>query len=188
MLERMTNDWSPTDMEGVLRRSVEFHGDLRGSFGELWRASWTGDLGEEFTQANLSKSRAGTLRGLHFHRRQTDLWVILEGRAHVVLVDIRPHLAAHVDESPEHFAEVLEPGGSLIIPPGVAHGFWALEDVSLLYLVTNEYDGTDEGDLAWNDPLVAARWPGGEPLLSERDQRAPSLAETLRLSAGGEAP
>ncbi len=86
-------NWLPTPIEGVLTRTVAFNSDDRGAFGELWRDSWTAGLDLEFTQANLSVSSAGVLRGLHFHERQTDLWVVLEGRALVALVDLRPCIA-----------------------------------------------------------------------------------------------
>ncbi len=81
--------WQSTLIESVLTRSVTFSSDGRGAFGELWRNSWTAGLDLRFTQANLSISRSGVLRGLHFHERQTDLWVVLEGRAFVALVDLR---------------------------------------------------------------------------------------------------
>ena len=175
----MNSGWSETPIGGVLRRSVAFHTDGRGAFGEAWRDSWTQDLGERYVQANLSMSEAGVLRGLHFHHRQTDLWVVLEGRAHVALVDIRPLMTA-AKARPQHLAEVFEPGDTVLIPPGVAHGFWALDDLRLLYLVTNEYDGTDELGFAWDDPSAAVKWPAGAPVLSERDANAQSLEEALR--------
>jgi len=80
---------------------------------------------------------------------------------------------------------------TVTIPAGVAHGFLALEPLELLYLVTNEYDGSDELGFAWDDPLAAVPWPavaatpGGRPILSGRDAAAPSLeALVARLRAG----
>ena len=77
------------------------------------------------------------------------------------------------------------------IPTGVAHGFLALEPLQLIYLVTNEYDGSDELGFAWDDPLAAVSWPAiagttdGLPILSERDQSNPSLLDLVaRLRAG----
>ena len=174
--------WQSTLIESVLTRSVTFSSDGRGAFGELWRNSWTAGLDLRFTQANLSISRSGVLRGLHFHERQTDLWVVLEGRAFVALVDLR--LATVRDGTPstrvESMTVELQAGGSLLIPPGVAHGFLAVDPVRLLYMVTNEYDGTDEHGFAWNDPLVALNWPTDAPTLSTRDATAQSLADVLR--------
>ena len=178
----MAHDWLPTALLGVMRRSVQMHDDVRGSFGEIWRASSTATLtAESFVQANLSRSEEGVLRGVHFHLRQKDMWVVLEGRAHVCLVDLRDRLAGG-STPPLAVAEVYEPGDAVLIPEGVAHGFWALDPVSLLYLVTNEYDGTDEHGFAWNDPDAAAEWPAGVPTLSERDAAAPSLAEAIEAA------
>ncbi|HEY6013838.1 MAG TPA: dTDP-4-dehydrorhamnose 3,5-epimerase family protein, partial [Candidatus Limnocylindrales bacterium] len=75
--------------------------------------------------------------------------------------------------------------GTVVIPTGVAHGFLALEPLELLYLVTNEYDGTDELGFAWDDPVVGVAWPevqgtpGGRPITSERDASNPTLAELV---------
>lgn len=162
-----------------MRRTVALHEDVRGSFAELWRASWTDPLSSRpFVQANLSRSAAGVLRGLHFHMRQTDLWIVVEGRAHVTLVDIRPRLRG-ASGTAVTFSEEVGRGDAILIPEGVAHGFWALEPLELVYLVTNEYDESDELGFAWNDPDVAAEWPAGEPLMSSRDGLAPPLAEAL---------
>jgi dTDP-4-dehydrorhamnose 3,5-epimerase len=71
------------------------------------------------------------------------------------------------------------------IPTGVAHGFLALEPLQLLYLVTNEYDGSDELGFAWDDPAVGVQWPSvggtpdGRPILSDRDRSNPTLAELV---------
>jgi len=74
---------------------------------------------------------------------------------------------------------------SVTIPPGVAHGFLALEQLELVYLVSNEFDGTDELGFAWDDPAVDVPWPtlvvtdDGRPITSERDAANPSLADLL---------
>jgi dTDP-4-dehydrorhamnose 3,5-epimerase len=143
-----------------------------------------------FTQANLSTSSAGVLRGLHLHRRQLDHWIVIEGRALVALVDVRP-LMAGTAERP--LVEVREApvDSTVTIPAGVAHGFLALEPLELVYLVTNEFDGSDELGFAWDDPLAAIPWPAvagtrdGRPILSDRDRSNPSLGELVaRLRAG----
>ncbi len=170
------------DMPGVMRRTVQMRADGRGSFGEVWRASSTTPLkAGAFVQANLSRSERDVVRGVHFHLRQKDMWVVLEGRAHVCLVDLRDSLAGG-STPPPAVAETYQPGDAVLIPEGVAHGFWALEPLSLLYLVTNEYDGTDEHGFAWNDPDAGAEWPAGVPTLSERDAAAPSLAEAIAIA------
>jgi dTDP-4-dehydrorhamnose 3,5-epimerase len=159
------------------------HADSRGSFRELWRAS-TFSAGEEpsFVQANLSSSAAGVLRGLHYHERQLDYWVVAAGRALVALVDVRPVIERRGPPAVE--TRELAADDWVVIPAGVAHGFLALEALDLLYLVTNEFDGTDELGFAWDDPAVAVPWPtvptpDGRPILSERDQSNPTLAELV---------
>ncbi len=171
----MTDHWTRAAIDGVLRSTTAFHSDERGSLGEVWRDSWTRDLGTTFVQANLSISRAGVLRGLHFHQRQTDLWVLLEGKAQVALVDLRDASTGEVPSTSFDFGV----GDAVLIPVGVAHGFLALADVKLLYIVSAEYDGTDERGFAWNDSRAAIRWQAGEPILSARDAAAPSLDELL---------
>ncbi|HYM82937.1 MAG TPA: dTDP-4-dehydrorhamnose 3,5-epimerase family protein, partial [Candidatus Dormibacteraeota bacterium] len=182
-------------LPGVRLGRLVRHPDERGSFREVWRAGWYGSLDDAegglarrrlaepaFVQANVSVSEPWVLRGLHLHRRQLDHWVVLDGRAFVALVDARPMLAGGgrpVVETHELAAD--DWAG---IPPGVAHGFLALEPLTLLYVVTNEYDGTDELGFAWDDPDAAVPWPpvptnDGRPRLSGRDEANPSLAELV---------
>jgi dTDP-4-dehydrorhamnose 3,5-epimerase len=182
-------------LAGVRFGSIVRHADSRGAFREVWRASAfpalspteTGaPVGSEprFVQANLSSSAAGVLRGVHYHRHQLDYWTVTAGRAFVALVDVRPL----VDGSgPRPIVETRELAADdwVIIPAGVAHGFLALEPLELLYLVTNEYDGADELGFAWDDPAVGVPWPAvpgtpdGRPILSDRDQSNPPLAELV---------
>jgi dTDP-4-dehydrorhamnose 3,5-epimerase len=157
--------------------------DQRGAFREVWRASVSAP--DRFVQANLSSSVAGVLRGLHLHERQLDRWLVVAGRAFVALVDVRPMLR-RVDPAsrPVVTSRVLERDDWVVIPSGVAHGFLALEPLELLYLVTNEYDGTDEHGFAWDDPEAAVAWPvldtvDGRPILSDRDLANPSLLELV---------
>jgi dTDP-4-dehydrorhamnose 3,5-epimerase len=175
-------DRDPSILPGVRYGTIERHADERGAFRELWRAS---DLpGIRFVQANLSSSAAGVLRGMHMHRRQDDLWIVADGRAFVALVDVRPLLdgsgPAAVVETHE-----LGPDDWVLIPTGVAHGFLALEPLELIYLVTNEYDGSDELGFAWDDPSAAVDWPvlagsvQGRPITSGRDAANPSLTELV---------
>ncbi len=190
-----TGQPEPSPVPGVRFGRLERHGDQRGAFREVWRASSFGRLGPEeagvapggearFVQANLSSSAAGVLRGLHYHRRQLDYWVVAAGRAFVALVDVRPLLAG---SSPRAAVETRELGADhwVVIPAGVAHGFLALEPLELLYLVTNEYDGSDELGFAWDDPAVGVPWPrlamttDGRPVLSERDRSNPALADLV---------
>jgi dTDP-4-dehydrorhamnose 3,5-epimerase len=192
---------SPSVVAGVRYGNLARHDDVRGSFRELWRESELGVLQPELTaedhgsaaratpqprfrQANLSRSAPGVLRGLHYHRRQLDYWVVVAGRAFVALVDVRP-LVGGRESRPVVETRVLEVDDWVVIPAGVAHGFLALDAIELLYLVTNEYDGTDELGFAWDDPEVAVPWPrldttvDGRPILSDRDRSNPPLADLL---------
>lgn len=188
----MSEDGAGSRLESVRYSRLNRLADRRGSFVEIWRASVTGDPSEadaglpdaRFVQANLSESAAGVLRGLHYHRRQLDYWTVVSGRALVALVDVRPVLR---DASAHAIVEMRELGTaeSVTIPAGVAHGFLALEPLQLLYLVTNEYDGSDELGFAWDDPAVGVTWPkvngtpDGRPILSDRDRSNPSLADLV---------
>ena len=151
----MSGDVMPSALPGVRYGTIARHGDSRGSFRELWRAESFPAV--TFVQANLSTSAAGVLRGLHLHRRQDDLWVVAEGLAHVALVDVRP--ALEWDGTPVVESRELGADDWVYIPTGVAHGFLAIEPLQLIYLVTNEYDGSDELGFAWDDPAVGVPWP-----------------------------
>ena len=175
-----------SSMPGVTWGGIERHADERGSFRELWRRS---RLPEPFVQVNLSSSAQGVLRGLHLHQRQVDHWVVATGRAFVALVDVRPLLIG-TGARPLVEARELAADRSVTIPPGVAHGFLALEPLEVIYLVSNEFDGTDELGFAWDDPAVAVPWPpvpgtpDGRPILSGRDQANPPLAELMARLRG----
>lgn len=197
-----TTSGAASAIRGVRWGAVARHADVRGSFRELWRAGWfTGSAGigesatlgapvgaagaapvaePRFAQANLSTSAPGVLRGLHLHRRQLDYWVVADGRAWVALVDARPLLDGSGDRPIVETRE-LAADATVTIPAGVAHGFLALEQLSLVYLVTAEYDATDELGFAWDDPLAVIPWPdvpgqaNGRPILSGRDLANPSL-------------
>ena len=180
---------APSDLAGVRYGAIARFADSRGAFRELWRSSRQPELNPEvtglpdarFVQANLSTSAAGVLRGLHCHQRQLDYWVVADGRAFVALVDVRPVVRGDGPAIVE--TRELAADDWVVIPTGVAHGFLALEPLQLLYLVTNEYDGSDELGFAWDDPAVGVPWPvlsvtpDGRPILSERDQSNPTLQE-----------
>jgi dTDP-4-dehydrorhamnose 3,5-epimerase len=184
------DDRPPSALPGVEYGRIERHVDERGSFRELWRDEATG--GERFVQANLSTSAQGVLRGLHLHRRQTDLWIVAQGRALVALVDVRPLLDGTGHAATVETRELGE-NESVLIPTGVAHGFLAVRPLQLVYFVTNLYDGTDEHGFAWDDPVVNVPWPAVDgtpdrrPILSARDTSNPSLRELVdRLRAAAD--
>ena len=158
---------------GVVLTPIQRHADERGAFAEIARQD---ALPKEFVQLNHSRSRQGVLRGLHFHERQADLWYVVSGRAQVALVDLR---------GSGRGVDVFEMSGdepsTLYIPPRVAHGFLALEDLDLVYAVTAYFDSTDEHGVAWDDPDLAIPWAIRAPLVSGRDASNPAW-KTLRPS------
>lgn len=158
---------------------LDEHADVRGSFTEVFRPAWLPD-GFEVAQANLSRSRAGVVRGMHYHREQADFWCFVAGRAFVVLADLR---RAAGGAAPVATATVEVDAGDrlrgILIPPGVAHGFAAITDASLLYLVDRAFDGADEFGFSWRDPALGVDWPMADPVVSERDAEAPPLARAL---------
>lgn len=157
-------------IDGVVVRDLVAHGDERGRFVETYRREWVPG-GREMLQSNRADRKAGCVVGLHYHRTQADWWYVVEGRARVVLHDLR-------SESPtdgETMALDLhsdDPRG-VYIPPGVAHGFASLTDVTLTYLVDGYYDVAEELGVRWDDPEIGADWGLASPTLSDRDQALP---------------
>lgn len=149
--------------------------DERGAFQETFRKEWFPEREWKDVQSNLSVSHKGVLRGLHYHRHQVDYWYPVSGRIRVGLYDLRR------GSSTRGAREVLEmtaddPFG-LFVPVGVTHGFLALTDASLAYLVDNYYDGSDEHGIAWNDPEIGIDWGVKDPILSPRDLANPLLRD-----------
>jgi dTDP-4-dehydrorhamnose 3,5-epimerase len=141
--------------------------DERGWFMELRRDS---ALPRATVQTNVSFSRRGVIRGLHYHERgQDDLFVCLQGTARVVVLDR--------DTGETHCEDIGDDNAVAIYIPGRhAHGFEALTDLLFVYHVTEEYDPADpdEHGIAWDDPRVADLWSQRSPILSPRDTAAAS--------------
>jgi glucose-1-phosphate thymidylyltransferase len=136
--------------------------DARGWLAEIARTS---ALPKPIRQTNVSFSRQGTIRGLHYHERgQDDLFVCLQGRARVVALD---------RDTGETFCEDIGDGNfsAVYVPGNLAHGFEALTDVLMLYHVSEEYDAgdPDEHEWPWDDPRVVDLWSTTSPILSVRD-------------------
>jgi dTDP-4-dehydrorhamnose 3,5-epimerase-like enzyme len=152
-------------IEGILRLPLTRHGDERGWFCELRRDS---ALPRPMAQTNVVFSRAGVVRGLHFHERgQDDLFVCLQGTARVVVLDRTTGETFTEDIGEDNPVAVYVPGHH-------AHGYEALTDVLFCYHVTTEYDPSDpdEQTFPWNDPRVAHLWSTSTPILSPRDAAA----------------
>jgi dTDP-4-dehydrorhamnose 3,5-epimerase len=161
-------------ISGVYIVEPDTHGDERGRFVETYRRSWF-PQGREMVQANRSDKQAGTVVGLHYHLHQADYWYVPRGRARVVLHDLR-------EGSPTDGATLsLEIGEhddrGVFIPPGVAHGFAAMTDMTITYLVDQYYNPADELGVQWDDPEIGADWAVADPILSKRDQANPSRRE-----------
>ncbi|MFM8563374.1 MAG: dTDP-4-dehydrorhamnose 3,5-epimerase family protein [Acidimicrobiia bacterium] len=161
-------------IDGVWVVEPTIHGDQRGLFIETYRREWFPN-GREMLQGNRSNKQKGALVGLHYHMHQADYWYAPVGTIRVVLHDLR-------EGGPTDGAtQVLEISGEnhmgVYIPPGVAHGFSALTDVVMTYLVDGYYNPADELGVAWNDPVIGADWGVAEPIMSERDRTNPMRAD-----------
>ena len=159
-----------THIEDVYTVPIKTFADERGRFMETFRREWFPWINWDRMQSNRSESKRHVLRGLHYHLHQIDYWYVVNGVIRVGMVDLRP-------SSPTHMAvETLEIGEAnnigVFIPVGVAHGFVALTDATLTYLVNNYYDGgTDERGVAWDDPAISMPWGIEHPLISDRDRQ-----------------
>ena len=152
-------------IDGLLRIPLRRFEDARGWLMELRRES---TLPRPTRQTNLSFSRRGVIRGLHYHERgQDDLFVCIQGTARVVVLD-RSSGEAYTEDIGDENAV------ALYIPGRHAHGFEALTDLLFLYHVTVEYDPADpdEHEIPWDDPRVKHLWSTTSPILSERDLAA----------------
>ena len=152
-------------IDGVTRIPLRRFDDERGWFMETYRESW---LPERARQANLSRSRKGVIRGLHYHERgQDDLFACLHGTARVVVLDRGSGETFTADIGDDNPVAVYVPGRH-------AHGFEALTDLLFCYHVTEEYDPDqpDEHGVCWADPRVKHLWSTQSPILSERDLAA----------------
>lgn len=167
-----------TPLPGVAILEPLVHGDDRGFFFESYNRHTFEQLGIEanFVQSNVSRSKRGVLRGLHYQwpHPQGKLVSVLEGEVYDVAVDIRP-------DSPtfrQHTAAMLTSSNKRMmwIPPGYAHGFCVLSEHALFaYQCTELYDRAADASIRWNDPAFGIDWPVAAPELSHKDLAAPLL-------------
>ncbi len=167
-----------TELSGVLLIEPDVYGDARGYFLETWNQARYHELGiaAKFVQDNLSYSGRGVLRGLHFQNPnpQGKLVYVLQGEVFDVAVDIRGGsptfghwVGAPLSAKNKH---------QFYIPPGLAHGFCVTSETALFtYKCTDFYNPQADGSILWNDPDIAIDWPIDEPILAEKDRKAPTL-------------
>lgn len=177
-----------TGIPGLLIIEPQVHGDQRGFFMETWHARRYADAGlpGRFVQANLSRSAAGVVRGLHYQypEPQGKLVQVIAGRIFDVAVDIRPDSPsfkqwAGVELTADNHRQ-------LYVPEGFAHGFCVLgEGATISYLCTRPFSAEYDAAIAWDDPDIGIEWPieslvGPQeeyPGLSARDRNAPRLSD-----------
>jgi dTDP-4-dehydrorhamnose 3,5-epimerase len=160
----------------------EIFEDQRGYFSEVWRQDQSEALGlpGRFMQVNQSGSVKGVLRGLHFQWSPPmgKLMRVLHGEAFLVAVDIRkgsPTLGQWygIDASAKNRIQ-------LWAPASFARGFAVLSDYAeIQYMTTGIYNNQAESGILWNDPAIGIEWPLDDPILSNKDQNAQTLAEWL---------
>ena len=176
-----------TEIPGVVIIEPKVFGDARGYFFESWSQK---DFDEQvrpikFVQDNESKSSYGVLRGLHFQKgkhAQSKLVRVVKGKVLDVAVDIRkgsPTFGKYVS------CELTEDNHrQFFVPRGFAHGFVVLSDIAVFqYKCDNLYAPTEEGAIAWDDPVLGIDWkiPAVDVMLSEKDKHHPVLADAPEI-------
>ncbi len=166
------------DLPGVLVFEPRRFEDERGWFMETWNARQYAEAGlpSSFVQDNMSWSRRGVLRGLHYQdpHPQGKLIGVLSGEVWDVAVDIRPHSPTCGRWTACTLSETN--GRRMFVPEGFAHGFVVTSEVALVqYKCTDFYHPEAEGSLLWCDPDLAIPWPVREPIVSDKDRSAGML-------------
>ena len=168
----------PTEIDEVVLLEPDVHGDDRGFLVETFRESALPDLGidEHFVQDNHSRSTGPVLRGIHMQQGQAKLVRCPSGRIWDVAVDLRPDSPTYKRWEGHELDG--ESHRQLYVPAGFGHGFCVLSDeADVIYRLSSYYDPELESGVAWDDPELGIEWPVDDPILSERDSTAPSLAE-----------
>jgi len=161
-----------TELEGVLIIEPKIFDDKRGYFFETYQRQRYADAGirVDFVQDNLSFSKRGTLRGLHYQHPhdQAKLVQVIHGEVFDVVVDVRrksPTLGKWIGR---YLSD--ENKNQIFIPEGFAHGFYVLSDTALFhYKCCDFYAPQCEGGILWSDPDVSIDWPSESPIVSEKD-------------------
>lgn len=169
-----------TKLPGVFLLEPDVFSDERGFFLETWndRRYENAGIKGSFVQDNVSFSKKGVLRGLHFQypQSQDKLVQVLSGEVVDVAVDIRkgsPTFGKWV-------SEILSDTNhrQMYIPSGFAHGYCVTSETAFFsYKCTDLYNPASEGGIIWNDPDINIDWPMEEPILSSKDAKYPRLKD-----------
>lgn len=167
-------------LPGLLLFTPDVYGDDRGFFLETWNAARYREHGLDvgFVQDNVSYSRHGVLRGLHYQdpHPQGKLVMVLRGEIFDVAVDIREDTTTF--GTWEKVTLSAENKRQLYVPPGFAHGFVVTGEEALVhYKCTEYYHPEAEGSIRWDDPAIGIDWPVETPTLSEKDAAGTRLHE-----------
>jgi dTDP-4-dehydrorhamnose 3,5-epimerase len=170
-----------TELDGVVVIEPRVFEDERGYFFETWSAQRYAELGvpAQFVQDNVSRSRRGTLRGLHLQsppHAQGKLVFALEGEVFDVAVDVRvgsPTFGRSISQTLS-----AQNRRQMYVPPGFAHGFCVVSEEALFaYKCTTYYTPAAEVSVLWNDPEIGIAWPIDSPVLSKRDAAGTPLRD-----------
>jgi dTDP-4-dehydrorhamnose 3,5-epimerase len=170
-----------TAIHGALIIEPKVFGDQRGFFVETYsrRRYEESKITGEFVQDNVSLSRKGVLRGLHFQNPngQGKLVSAPMGDVFDVAVDVRVGSPTFGKWVGVHLSG--DNKKQFWVPPGLAHGFIVLSETALFsYKCTEYYSPKDEHSILWNDPDIGIKWPGDvRPELSAKDAAAKTLAQ-----------
>jgi dTDP-4-dehydrorhamnose 3,5-epimerase len=171
-------DIENTPLPGTAVLNIDVFGDDRGWFMEMWNADryHMSGLDVEFVQDNLSRSKSGVLRGLHFQNPQPQgkLVTVLQGKVYDAIVDLRSDSPTYK----EWFGITLsaEEPTQLYVPEGFAHGFLVTGETALFhYKCTDSYAPDADWSIRWDDPEIGIEWPVNNPILSDADAAAPYL-------------
>ena len=144
-------------IHGVEIKELVTHTDERGFFREVVRAS-DAIFPEGFGQWSHTMSYQGVAKAWHVHQKQVDWWYVPAGTIKVALYDTRPS-SPTCGQVQELLMGDGQPAIVLRIPPGVAHGYRVLDGPAhVFYVVSNEYDGSDEGRISHDDPTIGYDW------------------------------
>jgi dTDP-4-dehydrorhamnose 3,5-epimerase len=174
-----------TGIKGLVEIIPTIYHDSRGWFYEFYKNEefHLAGITYTFSQENISFSRKGVVRGMHFQlppHEQAKLVSVLQGKVLDVVVDLR--------KGSDTFGKVHtcqldgERHNLLMVPEGFAHGFVALEDALFLYKSSNLYNREAECGIRWDDPALGIQWPVENPILSDKDRNLPSFEELLGKS------